>query len=116
MSSTWTQHLALELLARQIAYMSRLEVIQVSQGLKYLHPGCIFNEEGYLERDVCENLVDMFDGITLYPLHTQIHRIKDEQISLPNVNIGLKGSKFSSISCQRSQNPSKTLFKPQSKT
>lgn len=49
-------HLALKLLARQIAYMSRLELIRVTQGLKYLHPGGIFNEEGYLERDVCRHV------------------------------------------------------------
>lgn len=54
-----------------------------------------FNEEGYLERDGCENPVDMFDDITLYPLHTQVNLIKDEQFGLPNVNIGLKGSKSS---------------------
>lgn len=75
--------------------MSRLEAIQVTQGLKYLRPGGIFNEKGYLERDVCENPVQMFDDITLYPLHTQDNRIKNEQIGLPNVNIGSKGSKSS---------------------
>ncbi len=54
-----------------------------------------FNEEGYLEQDGCENPADMFDDITLYPLHKQVDRIKDEQFGLPNVNIGLKGSKTS---------------------
>ena len=54
-----------------------------------------FNEEGYLKRDGCENPVDMFDDITLYPLHTQVNLIEDEHFGLPNVNIGLKGSKSS---------------------
>lgn len=54
-----------------------------------------FNEEDYLEQDGCKNHADMFDDITLYPLHKQVDRIKDEQFGLPNINIGLKGSKTS---------------------
>lgn len=52
-----------------------------------------FNEEGYLERDGCENSTDMIDNITLNPLHTQVNRIEDKHFDLPNINIGLKGSK-----------------------
>ncbi|MCJ1347973.1 hypothetical protein MMC31_006203 [Peltigera leucophlebia] len=52
-----------------------------------------FNEEGYLERDGCQNPETFDDVITIFPLHTQVNHIKDEQIGLPNVNIGLRGSK-----------------------
>lgn len=51
-----------------------------------------FNQAGYLERD-CENPIVADDEIILHPLQDEVSNIEDKQISLPNVNIGLKGSR-----------------------
>ena len=52
-----------------------------------------FNEEGYLERDGCKNPMEIFANVESLPFHEYVNSIKDEQISLPNVNIGLEGFK-----------------------
>ena len=50
-----------------------------------------FNGDGYLEQDGSEDL--LFTGVWQCPLHEQVNSIEDEQISLPDVNTGLMGSK-----------------------
>ena len=52
-----------------------------------------FNEEGYLERDGCENPVDLSIYPGSYPLYEQVNCIVDKQINLPDINIGSKGPK-----------------------
>ena len=52
-----------------------------------------FNQEGYLERDGCEDPVDLFVELPSCSLHQQVNLIEDKQFILPEINIRLQGSK-----------------------
>lgn len=53
-----------------------------------------FNEESYMKLDGCENPVDTSVELLSYPIHQQVNRIEHKQLILPNINIGLQGSKY----------------------
>lgn len=50
-----------------------------------------FNKKGYLERDGCENPVDISVELESYPMHQCVDGIEDPHIILPIINIGLQG-------------------------
>ena len=52
-----------------------------------------FNQEGYLERDGCEDPVDLSVELPSCSLHQQVNLIEDKQFILPEINIRLQGSK-----------------------
>ena len=52
-----------------------------------------FNEDGYLELDGCENLVDLSGDVEKFPVNLEVKDIEAERISLPSAIIPLRGEK-----------------------
>ena len=58
-------------------------------------PGNMFNstEIGYLTQDKCENPAGLFFELESYPMHQWVNCIEGKHFIIPDLNIGLQGSK-----------------------
>ena len=72
------------------------QIIEVLGELPHLWKSVQFNEDGYLERDGCENPVDLSTQYQSFPLDVMVKDIEAERISLPTIDIQVMGGKASS--------------------
>lgn len=52
-----------------------------------------FNRNGYLTQDKCENPAGLFVELESYPMHQWVNCIEGKHFIIPDLNIGLQGSK-----------------------